>query len=144
MGTGDLQDRKPGSSYDLELLAHERYREKGNRTGFSFYAPIRYSELPRYYRESATKPDVAVFQVAPMDEHGYFNFGPNASHMAACCETSKVVIVEVNENMPVCLGGFENGVHISNVDMIVEGSNPTIAEMGAAQQRLMSMKQLQN
>ena len=32
--------------------------------------------------------------------------------------------------MPVCLGGFENGVHISNVDMIVEGSNPTIAEMG--------------
>lgn len=23
----------PGSSYDLELLAHERYREKGNRTG---------------------------------------------------------------------------------------------------------------
>lgn len=77
--------------------------------GFSFYAPIRYSELPRYYRESATKPDVAVFQVAPMDEHGYFNFGPNASHMAACCETSKVVIVEVNENMPVCLGGFENG-----------------------------------
>ena len=35
-----------------------------------------------------------------------------------------------NEDMPVCLGGFENGVHISNVDMIVEGSNPTIAEMG--------------
>lgn len=43
--------------------------------GFSYYAPIRYSELPRYYRESASKPDVAIFQVAPMDEHGYFNFG---------------------------------------------------------------------
>lgn len=99
--------------------------------GFSYYAPIRYSELPRYYRESASKPDVAIFQVAPMDEHGYFNFGPNASHMAACCETSKVIIVEVNENMPVCLGGFENVVHISKVDMIVEGSNPPIAEMGA-------------
>ena len=61
--------------------------------GFSFYSPIRYSELPRYYRESANKPDVAIFQVAPMDEHGYFNFGPNASHMAALCETSKCVIV---------------------------------------------------
>lgn len=100
--------------------------------GFAFYAPIRYSELPRYYRESQTKPDVAVFQVAPMDEHGYFNFGPNASHMAACCETSKIVIVEVNENMPVCYGGFEEGIHISKVDMIVEGDNPTIAEMGGA------------
>ena len=100
--------------------------------GFSYYAQIRYSELPRYYRESQNKPDVAVFQVSPMDEHGFFNFGPNASHMAAVCETSKVVIVEVNENMPVCFGGTEEGVHISHVDMIVEGDNPAIAEMGGA------------
>lgn len=100
--------------------------------GFAFYSPMRYSELPRFYREFAeeNRNDVAVFQVAPMDEHGYFNFGPNASHLAAICETSKIVIVEVNENMPVCLGGFEEGVHISQVDMIVEGDNPTIAEMG--------------
>ena len=100
--------------------------------GFSFYSPIRYSELPRYYRESANKPDVAIFQVAPMDEHGSFNFGPNASPMAALCETSKCVIVEVNENMPRCLGGMEESVHVSQVDMIVEGDNPTIAEMGGA------------
>jgi butyryl-CoA:acetate CoA-transferase len=33
--------------------------------------------------------------------------------------------------MPRCLGGFEEGVHISKVDAIVEGSNPAIAEMGA-------------
>ena len=98
--------------------------------GFAYYAPIRYSELPRYYRESSTPLDVAVFQVAPMDEHGFFNFGPNASHMAAVCEKAKVVIVEVNENMPVCLGGFENCVHISDVDMIIEGDNPAIGEMG--------------
>ncbi len=32
--------------------------------------------------------------------------------------------------MPRCLGGFENGIHISKVDMIIEGSNPPIAEMG--------------
>ena len=44
--------------------------------GFSFYSPIRYSELPRYYRESPDPLDIAVFQVTPMDEHGYFNFGP--------------------------------------------------------------------
>ncbi len=100
--------------------------------GFCYYASIRYSELPRYYRDIETKPDVAIFQVAPMDEHGYFNFGPNASHMAACCETSKVVIVEVNENLPVCYGGMEEGIHISRVDMIVEGENPSIAELGGA------------
>ena len=81
--------------------------------GCAYYAPIRYSELPRYYRESDTPDDVAMFQVSPMDAHGYFNFGPNASHMMAVCETSKKIIVEVNQNMPRCLGGFENSVHIS-------------------------------
>lgn len=100
--------------------------------GFSFYAPIRYSELPRYYRDSKTPSNVAMFQVAPMDEHGFFNFGPSASHMAACCEKADTIIVEVNKNMPRCLGGFEESIHISKVDMIVEGSNPDIASMGAA------------
>ena len=100
--------------------------------GFAFYGPMRYSELPRFYRDfsDANRNDVAIIQVAPMDEHGYFNFGPNASHLAAVCETSRTVIVEVNTNMPVCLGGFEEGIHISQVDMVVEGSNPPIAEMG--------------
>ncbi len=100
--------------------------------GCAYYAPIRYSELPRYYRDPHTKKNaVAMFQVTPMDKHGFFNFGPNASHLAAVVETSATVIVEVNENMPSCLGGTENGVHISDVDFIVEGSNPPIAEMGA-------------
>ena len=105
--------------------------------GFSYYAPIRYSELPRYYYDLDCKndeldcpDDVAMFQVAPMDKHGYFNFGPNASHMMAVCETSKKVIVEVNKNMPRCLGGFENSIHISDVDFIVEGENPAIGELG--------------
>lgn len=98
--------------------------------GFSYYAPIRYSELPRYYRESQTPPDVAMLQVAPMDEHGYFNFGPSPSHTTACLSVAKKVIVEVNNNMPVCLGGFDNCVHISDVDMIVEGDNPSMMELG--------------
>ena len=75
-------------------------RENLLQEGCSFYSPIRYSELPRYYRDSTTPDDVAMFQVAPMDSHGYFNFGPNASHLGAVCETSKKIIVEVNENMP--------------------------------------------
>ena len=95
--------------------------------GMGWFSPMRYSELPRFYRDMSeeNRPDVAIFQAAPMDEHGFFNFGPNASHLAAVCETSRTVIVEVNENMPVCL-------HISKVDMIVEGDNPSIPEMAGA------------
>ena len=98
--------------------------------GFAYYSPIRYSELPRYYRDSIQPDDVVMLMVAPMDKHGYFNFGPNASHLTAMCETSKKIIVEVNENMPRCLGGFENGVHISDVTYIVEGDNPPIGKLG--------------
>ena len=89
--------------------------------GFSYYIPLRYSELPGYYRNCIKSLDVAMFQVAPMDEHGWFNFGPGGSHLKAVCECAKTVIVEVNKNMPVCLGGFENCIHIDDVDMIVEG-----------------------
>ena len=96
----------------------------------AYYSPIRYSELPRYYRDGNCS-DVVMVVCAPMDKHGYFNFGPNASHLAAACEMAKTVIVEVNENMPRCLGGFENNVHISDVDYIVEGENPPIGELGA-------------
>lgn len=98
--------------------------------GCAYYSPIRYSELPRYYREHITPSRVVMMQVAPMDAHGYFNFGPSASHTMAACEKAEKIIVEVNENMPRCLGGFEEGIHISKVDYIVEGDNPPIGELG--------------
>lgn len=104
---------------------------KAVEQGFCFYIPLRYSELPRYYRENVCPGDIAVMQVSKMDEHGYFNFGPSASHLGAICERAKKIIVEVNENVPRCLGGCEVGIHISKVDMIIEGNNPPMAQMGA-------------
>ena len=101
--------------------------------GFCYYAPIRYSELPRYYRDLPFGIDVAMFQVSEMDENGNFSFGPSASHMQALIERARCVIVEVNKNMPRCLGASYIGgesVNINQVDMIVEGNNPPIAEMG--------------
>lgn len=100
-------------------------------TGNAFYTPLRYSEMPRYYRDNPVKVDVAVLQVASMDKNGFFNFGPSASHLMALVESSKIVIVEVNENIPRALGGFESEVHISKVDYIIEGSNPPVATMKA-------------
>lgn len=97
--------------------------------GIGYYAPIRYSELPRYYHDHVEN-DLAVIQTSPMDKFGYFNFGPNASHLAEMCKKSRTVIVEVNKNMPRCLGGFSEGVHISDVDFIIEGDNPPIGILG--------------
>ena len=93
---------------------------------------MRYSELPRYCYENFHTTDVAMFQVAPMDKHGYFNFGVTASHLKAVCDTSKTVIVEVNENMPRVYGGFGEAIHISDVDMIVEGRNDPMGILPSA------------
>lgn len=97
--------------------------------GFSFYSPIRYSELPRYYRDRQKPLNIAFFQVSPMDKHGFFNFGPNSSHSIAMCEKAEKIVVEVNKNMPRCLGGFQESIHISKIDYIVEGDNPPIGSM---------------
>ena len=97
--------------------------------GFVFYNPLRYSELPRLYREDIRHVDVAMLQVSPMDKHGWFSFGLDVSHLAALCEVADKIILEVNENMPVCLGGFETGIHIDQVDYVVEGANPAIPEI---------------
>ena len=97
--------------------------------GAAFYNPLRYSELPRYYAENCAPIKCAMFQVSPMDKHGYFSFGPNASHMEAVCAKADVIVVEVNQNMPRCLGGRKACIHVSQVDMIVEGANPPIHQL---------------
>lgn len=97
--------------------------------GLAYYAPISYSELPRYYADIDTPSRVVMMQVAPMDENGCFNFGPSASHLAAACKRAEYVIVEVNQNIPYCVGDVEASVHISEVDFIVEGDNPPIVAL---------------
>lgn len=103
-------------------------RGRINTTDAAFYGPLRYSELPRWYRENCDV-DIAYITCSPMDKHGYFNFGLSASHLMAVIEKAKTVVIEVNEKMPVALGGVENVVHIDQVDYVVEGDNPALATL---------------
>src|SRR5208337_1477819 len=68
-------------------------------------------------------PDVAMIKVGPMDKAGFFNLGTSNSITLSMCEASRVVIAEVNELIPKCLGGASESVHISQIDYIVEGDN---------------------
>jgi len=87
-----------------------------------FYTPLKYSEAPRYIREN-NPPIILMIQVAPMDKHGYFNMGPTISHFRAAADMSRMIIVEVNEDMPYAQGGYGNNLHISEVTYIVEGGH---------------------
>lgn len=99
--------------------------------GMGYFGPIRYSELPRFYRDGNAQVDVAMLQVTPMDAHGNFSFALSASHLADMLDRAKVVIVEVNRNMPWVYGLTGSEINIKDVDMVVEGENPAIAAMGA-------------
>ena len=58
-----------------------------------------------------------------MDKHGNFNFGISASHTIASFQNSDKIILEINENVPRALGGFENFINIKDVDYVYESSN---------------------
>jgi len=93
-----------------------------------YYSTINYHEC-RKVVEELYPPKVAILQVAPMDQHGFFNFGPNASHHYSICMGAPQVIVEVNETIPRCLGGVGEGIHVTQVTHVVEGENTPIFEL---------------
>jgi len=55
-----------------------------------------------------------------MDKHGYFNFGPLSNFKKAVFDKAKIIVVEVVEDMPWCYGGFDECIHISDVNYIIE------------------------
>ena len=101
------------------------YERQLSDQGLCDYIPMIYRNLPLYYRKSL-EVDVAMFTVAPMDENGYFNFSLTNSASKAIAEKAKILILEINEKLPVTLGGQENCIHIRDVDYIVESDNPDL------------------
>jgi acyl-CoA hydrolase len=63
-----------------------------------------------------------------MDDGGSFNFGPANVWQRAVIERAKLVIVEVNREVPYIFGR-DNGVHVSEVDFIIEGDHQPCAEL---------------
>ena len=80
------------------------------------------------------QPDLWCAQTTPMDQSGFFNFGLANSHSYSHGTSARLRIVEVNNNLPRCLGGFQEGFHISQVDYIIEGSNSPIFATPASSQ----------
>lgn len=83
--------------------------------------PYNFGETARYYREDIDV-DVAVQTVTPMNRHGYFNFGPLCNFKKAVFDKAKVKVVEVIEDMPWCYGGYDECIHLSDVDYVIENT----------------------
>jgi butyryl-CoA:acetate CoA-transferase len=107
------------------------YERQLHDKGLCNYIPMIYRNLPRFYRNDL-QVDVAMVSLAPMDKHGYLNFSLSNSATRAILEKAKIVIVEVNNQLPIALGGREECIHISDVDFVVEGGSTSLPELPIA------------
>ena len=98
------------------------YERKLCDRGLCYYIPMVFHNNAAYY-EFFIKVNVVMVSVSPMDKHGYFNFSVNTGVAGPICRKADIVIVEVNENMPKIHGGYDECIHISEVDYVVEGNH---------------------
>lgn len=64
------------------------------------YVPVFLSEIPLLFKRNILPLDVAIVHVSPPDKHGYCSLGASVDIARVAVETAKVVIAQVNPNMP--------------------------------------------
>ena len=107
------------------------YERKLCDRGLCNYIPMIFRNVTAYYRHFLTV-NVAMMCVTPMDKHGYFNLSCAAGIARGILETADIVILEVNENLPRIFGGFDESIHISEVDYVVEGPHEPLPQFPIA------------
>ena len=98
------------------------YERKLCDRGLCNYIPMIFRNVVPYYRHFLTV-NVAMISVTPMDRHGYFNLSCASGIAKGILDKAEYVIVEINEHLPRIYGGFDESIHISDVDCIVEGKH---------------------
>ena len=96
--------------------------------GLCNFIPMVFRNLAWYYREFLTV-NVAMMSVAPMDKHGYFNLSCATGVGRAVLDKADIIVLEVNEALPVIYGGFGESIHISEVDCVVEGPRRELPQL---------------
>ncbi len=113
-----------------EMLPHFRHtaffigpntRDAVNQ-GRADFVPVYLSEIPQLFYSGEIKIDVALIHVSPPDEHGFCSFGVGIETTKAATEIARVVIAQVNPNMPRALG--DSFIHISKIHRVVEADVP--------------------
>ena len=104
------------------------YDRRKHDAGIANYLPVNLGEIPDYYRRFIDPVDIVIIKTCPMDADGYFNFSAATVWHRAVIERARMVIVEVSSGLPYVLGE-QTGVHVSEVDYIIEGDSTPATEL---------------
>lgn len=106
------------------LFISHNVRQAVNQ-GRADFTPIFLSEIPRALRDpKQLKPDVAMVHCSPPDEHGFCTFGVEVGLTKPAAESARIVIAEVNDQMPRALG--DSFIHVSRLTHVVPVSYPIV------------------
>ncbi|MDY0039892.1 MAG: GNAT family N-acetyltransferase [Desulforhabdus sp.] len=98
---------------------------KAVNLGLADYVPIYFSSIPSLFREGGSLGlDLCLIQVSPPDEHGFCSLGIAVDICKAAAETAKMVIAQVNPQMPRTLG--DSFLHVTQIHHFVEYEEPLL------------------
>jgi 4-hydroxybutyrate CoA-transferase len=90
------------------------------------FTPVLLSEFTLLFKNGVLPVDVAMIHVSPPDEHGFCSLGVEVGLSKSPAESSKIIIAEVNEQMPRTLG--DSFIHVSRLSHMVSVNYP-VAEL---------------
>jgi acyl-CoA hydrolase len=90
--------------------------------GYADYIPSFLSEIPLMLRNGIVPIDVVLIQVSPPDKHGYCSMGTSVDATKAAVDVAKVVIAQINRQMPRTHG--DGIIHISRFTAYTEVDVP--------------------
>jgi acetyl-CoA hydrolase len=99
---------------------------KAVQEGRADFTPVLLSEFPLLFKRGILPLDVAIVHVSVPDEHGFCSLGVEVGLTKSPAESAKIIIAEVNEQMPRTLG--DSFIHISRLTHVVPVNYP-IPEM---------------
>ncbi|HEX8993581.1 MAG TPA: acetyl-CoA hydrolase/transferase C-terminal domain-containing protein [Anaerolineales bacterium] len=99
---------------------------KAVQEGRADFTPVLLSEFPLLFKTGLLPVDVALVHVSPPDEHGFCSLGVEVGLTKSPAESAKMIIAEVNEQMPRTLG--DSFIHVSRLSCIVPVNYP-VAEL---------------
>lgn len=90
--------------------------------GRADFTPVMLSEFTLLFREGHLPLDIALVHLSPPDNYGFCSFGVEVGLTKSPAESAKVIIAEVNQQMPRTLG--DSFIHVSKLDYIVPVDYP--------------------
>jgi 4-hydroxybutyrate CoA-transferase len=119
---GEYMAPEYGKSFRHKALFIGNNSRLAVNQGRADYVPVFLSEAPQLFRDGSLPLDLAMIQVSPPDEHGYCSYGVEVGVTKPAAEAAKLVIAEINSQMPRVLG--DSFIHLSQIDYIVEVNYP--------------------